>query len=248
VLIVEDEFESQLLYEKTFKHSRFQVIAARSIVEANAVLAKVTPAAIVLDILLGEGDSWDFLVDLRQSPVHGRIPVVIVSTLNDIQKGLALGAEACGVKPIDRAWLLSTLETLTGAARSLCRVLIIEDQPAMRYVLTQLIDPAHHVIEEAATGADGLASARVSSPDVILLDLGLPDMGGATVLRELKTDPATRRVPVVVVTGSRLEGPDLELVRGAAADIVNKDALTRERIAQALRLCAPLSSAEAVHD
>jgi signal transduction histidine kinase/CheY-like chemotaxis protein len=237
VLVVEDEFESQLVYEKTFKHSRFQVIAARSAEEANAVLSKVTPAAIVLDLVLGDGDAWDFLVELRQSSAHGRIPVVIVSTVADIQKGLALGADACGVKPIDRTWLLSTLETLTGAARSLCRVLLIEDQPAMRYVLTQLIDPARHLIEEAATGASGLASARRVPPDLILLDLGLPDMSGATVLHELKNDPDTCHVPVVVVTGSRLEGKDLDAVRAACADIVNKDTLTRERISQALSRC-----------
>jgi signal transduction histidine kinase/DNA-binding response OmpR family regulator len=239
VLVVEDEFESQLLYEKTFKHSRFQIIAARSLEEANAALAKVTPSAIVLDIVLGDGDAWDFLINLRQSPVHGRIPVVIVSTLADIQKGLALGADACGVKPVDRAWLLSTLETLTGAVRSLCRVLVIEDQPAMRHVLTQLLDPARHVIEEAATGVAGLASARRVAPDLILLDLGLPDMSGAAVLSELKSDPDTRHVPVVIVTGSRLEGHALETIRAACADIVNKDTLTRARISEALRRCVP---------
>src|SRR5262249_23165983 len=153
-----------------------------------------------------------------------------------------------GVMLVDRAWLLFMRETRTGAARSLRRVLLIEDQPAMRYVLMQLIDPAQHVIEEADSGASGLASARLATPDVILLDLGLPDMSGATVLRELKRDPDTRHVPVVVVTGSRLEGEDLAAVRAGCADIVNKDILTRERISQALLRCTPASSAEGVHD
>jgi signal transduction histidine kinase/CheY-like chemotaxis protein len=244
VLVVEDAFETQLLYEKTLKHSPFQVLAARSLEEAAGALLKVKPAAIVLDIMLGDGDAWDFLIKLRQSPALRDVPVVVVSALADEQKGLALGASAYGIKPVDRAWLVSTLERLTGSARSLRRVLLIEDQPAMRYVLAQLLDPLKHVIEEAATGASGLESALRNPPDIILLDLGLPDMDGATVLNHLKNDPDTRHVPVVVVTSSRLQESELDRLRAHCVDFVSKDALTRERISQALDRCLPAVHAE----
>jgi CheY-like chemotaxis protein len=101
-----------------------------------------------------------------------------------------------------------------------------------------------HVIEEAATGASGLESALRNPPDIILLDLGLPDMDGATVLNHLKNDPDTRHVPVVVVTSSRLQESELDRLRAHCVDFVSKDALTRERISQALDRCLPAVHAE----
>jgi len=247
VLVVEDAFETQLLYEKTLKHSRFQMLSARSLEEATDALSRMKPAAIILDIMMGDGDSWDFLARLQSSP-HKDVPVIVVSAVADEQKGLALGATAYGVKPIDRSWLISTLERVTGSRRSLPRVLLIEDQPAMRYVLTQLVDPSKHVIEEAETAARGLESARRDPPDIILLDLGLPDMGGAAVLNDLKTHPDTSDVPVVIVTGSRLQVHELERLRLHCADFINKDMLTRERVSQALRRCLSPLHAEAARD
>ena len=104
----------------------------------------------------------------------------------------------------------------------------------MRYVLTQLVDASRHMIEEAASGAAGLAAARRQTPDVILLDLGLPDIAGTTVLSHLKSDPATAHVSVIVVTASRPQGAALDLLRTQCVDVLPKELLTRERVSQAL--------------
>ena len=233
VLVVADAFETQLFYEKILKHSRFQLLPVRSSEDASEALGRIQPAVVLLDVLLDGGDGeWAVLAGLRQS--HPHVPVVVVSAVADEQKGRALGAAACGVRPVDRNWLVSTLERVTGVSQSVPRVLIVEDQPAMRYVLTQLVDASRHMIEEAASGAAGLAAARRQTPDVILLDLGLPDIAGTTVLSHLKSDPATAHVSVIVVTASRPQGAALDLLRTQCVDVLPKELLTRERVSQAL--------------
>jgi CheY-like chemotaxis protein len=84
------------------------------------------------------------------------------------------------------------------------RVLLIEDHDAARRGFAELLTAYGYDVLEAATGRAGLASASACVPDVIVLDLGLPDIDGWSVARELKASPATAGVPVIALTGSDL--------------------------------------------
>lgn len=141
-----------------------------------------------------------------------------------------------------RTWLLATLSRLTAAGHGLRQVLIVDDQEPMRVVLRQLVDGRHFQVLEAATGASGLQRAQDDAPDVILLDLGLPAINGREVLKRLKENAATQRIPVVLVTSARLDAAERAQLVSAAAGFVPKDSLTRERLDEALRKA--LASAE----
>lgn len=86
------------------------------------------------------------------------------------------------------------------------RILAIEDDADTREMYIRMLRDERHEAIVAATGADGL---RLSAerPDLIILDLGLPDIDGYEVLRALKTDPGTADVPVLIVSASRFEPP-----------------------------------------
>jgi signal transduction histidine kinase/CheY-like chemotaxis protein len=231
VLVVEDSDEDLLLFERALGSSHYQMLPARSIAAAQAALESVRPAAIVLDIRLHGNDSWDWLAKVKRNEATGTIPLVIVSSIDDERKGLALGADAYRVKPIDREWLLRTLDSLV-PGRAVVRVLLIDDEETSRYILRELLNDAGHAVSEAASAGNGLRCAEDARPDVILLDLCMDDMNGLDVLARLRENPATAPIPVVVVTAQRLTASELE--RLAGIPVVQKAALTRERLKLAM--------------
>jgi CheY-like chemotaxis protein len=223
VLIVEDAPEDQLLYEKYLKGSEFQAIPARSLDEARQALTRFAPRAIVLDILLGGQDSWGFLAAAKSDADLRQVPIIVATTVEDQAKGFALGADAYGVKPVARAWLLRELRhrVLGPAARR--RALVIDDDEIVRYLVRQRL--AHFEIAEATTGEDGLDQARRAPPDLIILDLVMPGMPGSDVLMRLAADAATREIPVVVLTATELDDLERRGLEARAAAVVSKATL-----------------------
>ena len=104
--------------------------------------------------------------------------MAVVTTIEDERKAFALGADVYCRKPVDRQHLLDFLAPLAAPDTSK-RVLVADNEEVFRYVLRQHLLAARHVISEAATGEEALRLARVERPDLICLDLGMPDIGGA---------------------------------------------------------------------
>ena len=100
-------------------------------------------------------------------------------------------------------------------------VLVVEDSDAIRAAFTILLEESGYAVAAAANGAEALRLAEERSPDLVLLDLGLPDMPGLDVARRLKTVPATSSVPIVALTG-RDEASDRDalMAAGCAAYLV----------------------------
>jgi CheY-like chemotaxis protein len=88
---------------------------------------------------------------------------------------------------------------VTGPGRPL--VLLVEDSDAVRAAFTVLLEESGYAVAAAPTGAEAVRLAAERAPDLVLLDLGLPDMSGVDVARRLKSSPETSRVPVVALTG-----------------------------------------------
>lgn len=233
VLVVEDELGTLLVYEKLLKGSDFQMFPARSLREARHLLQRIRPRAILLDILLPGEDAWSFLAELKRERATRDIPVLVVTTVEDYQKGIALGADAYCVKPVERHWLLEQLTRLTRQEPP-AKILLIDDEEIARYVLTQLLAGMPYVVSEAGSGQDGLRRAREESPRVIFLDLHLGDMTGFTVLDALHADAATRAIPVIVITSKVLEEDERHHLLQKAVEILSKEDLSREGVTAAL--------------
>jgi len=118
ILVVEDQAQVRLLYEKFLVDTEFQVFTASSIREAEDVWGSVKPAAVVLDILLNGEDAWTWLAQIKNDPVRRRVPVIVATEVEDKRKGLSLGADAYYIKPIFKQQLISTLRTLIGSSIS----------------------------------------------------------------------------------------------------------------------------------
>jgi signal transduction histidine kinase/DNA-binding response OmpR family regulator len=224
VFIVDDEAELRHIMEKYLRGSRYQPFGARNLREARDLLQRVRPQAIVLDIMLKGEDSWRWLSELKSTPATANIPVIVVTTVEDERKGRALGADAYCIKPISAEQLLSKLDSLTAR-----RVLVIDDDPAARYLMHKLLENENVCVIEARDGRSGLAAARRSKPSLIFLDLNLPDLGGEDVLEALRADIDLQEVPVAIVTSALVSRDQRERLGRRAQSVLQKSELDGDR-------------------
>ncbi len=238
ILVVEDDRQTLFLYEKYLRGAGFNVVPARTVDDARAALRKINPAAIVLDVMLDGETSWQFLRDLKNNPETREIPTLVVTvTTSGEAMARALGADEFHLKPLDREWLVLKLRALArlGAVE---RVLVIDDDQVSRYLVRKHLEGLPYEVLEAAAGLEGVRLARERRPNVIFLDFVLPEMSAFDVLDELKKDPATRNIPVIIHTSKDLAVEERRRLEAEASAIVHKQSLSREvaigRIREAL--------------
>jgi signal transduction histidine kinase/CheY-like chemotaxis protein len=238
VLFVDDDVETLQLYEKYLTGSKFRALPARDLREARFGL-RFRPRAIVLDILLAGEDSWPFLAELKSDIATRNIPIMVLTSVEDQHKANALGASAYSVKPIAREVLTRTLTELT----TVWNLLVIDDDEATRYVLTRALAELNCFVTEAATGTDGLRTAKEHPPHLIFLDLNLPEMSGVEVLQRLKEDPATASVPVIIYTSRPLDEVLTQELKGGASFVLSKQHYDRDALVTAVRQLLPIGAA-----
>jgi len=226
VLVVEDNRESLFVYEKYLKGSGYQVLPARTLREAKEWLKTVRPVAVLLDILLESENTWGFLAELRDQESYRSVPIVVVTMVENEARATALGADAFHAKPIERQWLLETLERLI-KERPLEKLLVIDDDEVSRYLLRGLLADTRFSLIECSSGREGLLVAREENPKAIFLDLVMQGMDGFAVLEQLKADSRTRDIPVFIHTSMQLSDGDRARLELATA-IVPKDGHSRE--------------------
>lgn len=139
----------------------------------------------------------------------------------------------------------SPLTIALDPANVMSRILVIEDEPDIRQVLDYNLRLAGHEVSAAARGLDGLRLVREESPELVILDLMLPDIPGTEVCRTIKDNPQTRSLPVVMLTA---RGEEIDRVVGfelGADDYITKPFSVRElvlRVRAVLRRKVPTSS------
>jgi len=227
VLVVEDDPSDLALFEKHLEDSCFQVITASTLKEAHNALKMVRPLAVILDILLLGEDGWSLLTEMKRDDSTRDIPVLITTIIDDQQeKALELGADEYFVKPVNHQWLLEKLLALI----ALEKILIIDDQPIDRYALKRKLIETGCTIIEAENGAEGIRKAKEEHPQVIFLDLVMPDMNGFEVLDHLNADLSTQEIPVIIYTNKELKVEERHQLLNGSQSILSKGTISRDEI------------------
>jgi CheY-like chemotaxis protein len=234
ILVIEDDEETQMLYEAFLRGSGFQSLKAYNLREANKILETTRPVAIVLDILMPNENGWGFLIELKEKAALRDIPVFITTVLEDHEQALSLGAADFCTKPVDRSWLLKKLKIIA-ASKPIQKVLLIDDEEVSRYLLKGVLADTKFSILEASGGIEGLEIAHSEQPDLIFLDLVMPDLTGFEVLLKLRQDARTRDIPVVVVTSKILDEQELALLKEKASAVVPKNVTSRDAVLLEIR-------------
>jgi len=227
VLAIEDSAETLMLYEKYLKNSRFQVIPASNVHNARQILQRLRPKAILLDILLHGENSWDFLAQIKQEEATREIPVIVITNVEDQVKAIGLGADAYCIKPVGRRWLLEKLNQLTFQTEAK-KMLLVDDEESTLYWLRGLLADLGCEILETSHGMDAIRVAREQQPQTILLDLMMPIVSGEDVLEQLKANPMTNHIPVIILTSKVLEANEYSSLAAKAAAILSKSSLAHE--------------------
>jgi CheY-like chemotaxis protein len=220
VLVVDDDPTVRELMERFLAKEGFTVVTAAGGLEALARARELGPAAVTLDIMMPDLDGWTVLAALKGDPRLADIPVVVVTILDEKSRGFALGAAEYLVKPIDRDRLLTLLRSICGGRVG--RVLLIEDDEPTRAFVHQTLSREGWSIDEAANGRVGLERLDAAPPDVIVLDLMMPEMDGFEFLAELRSRPDGGDVPVLVVTAKDLSEDDRRRLNGGVERVILK--------------------------
>jgi len=235
VVVVEDDRRSFDLLRVYLEAAGARVVGARDGQEGLDTVRRLSPAGVVLDILLPGIDGWDVLAQLKADPATAAIPVVVVSMLDERGRGFALGAAEYLVKPVGKEQLLAALYRAAAMPEQKHTVVAIDDDPLAIELVKASLEPEGWTVLGAATGREGLALIREQQPSAVLLDLLMPGMDGFEVVEALRADPETKSVPVVILTSKSMTQQDKQRLQGRITYVARKTQFNLSGLAGLLR-------------
>ncbi|CAH1905606.1 Histidine kinase [Candidatus Nitrotoga sp. HW29] len=240
-LVVEDDDRAAELIRIQLELLDIKTLRAVSAETAFSLAMQQPLALITLDILLPNMIGWEFLTRIKKIPALAHIPVVIISTMADRCMGLSLGASAILQKPISRADLHDTLTDLglhtTSSAQPkqpLTILIVDDDLMAVEIIALHLQDTSYTVVK-AHGGREAIEMAYRLLPDLIVLDLLMPEINGFDVVLALKNSTDTARIPILVVTSKQLTAEDRAALDPHVTKIINKTVLNQDQFLNEVR-------------
>jgi CheY-like chemotaxis protein len=234
VLVIDDDPTVHDLMRRFLEKEGLHMMAASAGEEGLRLAKTLHPAAIILDVLMPGMDGWAVLTALKADPELTDIPVIMQTIVDDKRMGYALGATDYLTKPIDRQRLASLLRKYR-CSHPPCPVLVVEDDTAMREVLRRTLEAEGWAVCEAANGREALAYMAEERPELILLDLMMPEMDGFQFVDEVRTHQDWRSIPIVVVTALDLSAADRRRLNGYVEQILQKGVYSCERLLREIR-------------
>jgi signal transduction histidine kinase/DNA-binding response OmpR family regulator len=219
VLVVDDEPHIRELLKYELTGEGYEVLEAGSGEETVAIARSERPSIITLDVLMPGIDGFDVLSILSHDPETSAIPVILVSVLDDRDKGFRLGAVDYLTKPIDRKDFLDCIRRVSTQldGSSGRKVLVVDDDAAITEALQKILSAEGFEVATAPDGETAIEQVTAFNPDLIVLDLKLPGISGYDVMRQLKSAEHSKSTPIVVMTASDLgRGRAKSLAMGAS--------------------------------
>ncbi len=221
-LIIDDDPSAIDLVQRFMVHEGFHVESALSGQEGIEKAHEIEPDVIILDVLMPGMDGWMVLSKLKATPELASIPVIITTMIdNNKELGFALGATDYLPKPIDRSRLGDILQTFKGTETDGV-VLLVEDDPTTREMMHKILEKDGWAVYEAENGRIGLERVGVVHPDIILLDLMMPEVDGFEFVARLRQHEAWQSIPVVVLTAKDITREDQMLLNSHVEKIIQK--------------------------
>ena len=230
--MVEDDDQAADLIRLLLEAEDFTVLRAAS-AEAALLLAPQQPLSLItLDLQLAGITGWEFLLKIRDIDALAQVPVVIISALPVSNLALTRGAATVLEKPFSSAQLKSALINLglQPARDHTCTVLVVDDDPKAVEVIARFLPAPAYDVVRAYGGGQAIKLAQQLQPDLILLDLMMPETDGFEVVEALRSNTATARIPILVVTAKHTTALDrvaLNSNPGNDIEIVEKTGFNR---------------------
>jgi CheY-like chemotaxis protein len=243
-LVVEDDDQAADLVRLLLEAEGFVVLRAIS-GETALMMAPQQPLSLItLDIQLPGIDGWEFLMRIAENSSLAQVPVVIISGLAAGNLALQRGAAAVLQKPISRVQLKASLANLGlhPTKERIHTVLVVDDDPKAVELITKFLPAPEYAVVRAYSGSEAITLAHRLKPDLILLDLMMPEMSGFDVVKVLQANGDTAGIPILVVTAKLVNVRDraeLNSAAGRVIQIVDKAGFNSERFIAEVRRSLP---------
>ena len=226
ILVVDDEEHVRRLLNYEFSQRGYLVIEAANGGEAIELARTEHPDLITMDVLMPVLDGYDATKLIKGDPATKDIPILILSIVENEDMGLAIGANQFISKPFAVDELLSSVGRLLDSGHK--KVLIADDDKILAETLRFQLEQKGFSPMVVHDGKAALESIKNEPPDLVILDLLMPDVDGFETLSEMKRRPAAANIPVVVLSGLEADGVKVRALSLGATDFVPKaDGLSR---------------------
>jgi hypothetical protein len=232
VLVIDDDAVARDLLQRFLTKEGYRVLAAPDGETGMSMAREHRPALITLDVMMPVTNGWSVLTALREDPETANIPIVMVTMAEDKETAFSLGATDFVSKPIERDRLVKVLQKYAGAQRT---ILVVEDDAETREMLRRMLEKEGWSVAEAADGRRGLERMRAANPQVVLLDLMLPEMDGFDFLDAMQGDERLAGTPVVVLTAKDLTAEERVALERSAARVLEKGQAGKEQLLRQVR-------------
>lgn len=238
VMIVEDDDMSRELLTITLTEAGYRVTAVSSGKEAILLARELKPSVITLDVMLPGISGWDVLKNLKHSSATSDIPILIISMSDEKNYSILWGAFDHLIKPVEKERLLSSLQKVKGKinVKSTPKVLLVDDEPTVVELFSSIIKQEGYEPICAYGGKEAVDKIINCHPDVIILDLMMPQFTGFEVIKVLKENPETIDIPVIVCTAKELSFEEKELLKKNVSYVMKKGNICRETLLNTLNM------------
>lgn len=237
VLVIDDDPTVRDLIARSLAGEPFHLVLAESGQEGLRLARELFPDVITLDILMPGMDGWTVLGRLKEDAELGAIPVIILTIVENQSIGYTLGAADYLLKPFKRETLIATLNKYRtpSPAELPGRLLVVEDDPTTRVMVRRMVERAGWEVDEAENGRVALERMEQHTPDLVLLDLMMPEMDGFAFVETMRAREAWQEIPVVVLTAKELTTAERERLNRRVERILQKGALQQDVLLTELR-------------
>jgi signal transduction histidine kinase/DNA-binding response OmpR family regulator len=238
VLVVDDDATVRDLMQRFLSRNGFRVVCARDGDEGLRLARQLRPDAITLDVMMPHKDGWTVLSELKADRDVSEIPVIMVTMIENKNMGYSLGAADYLTKPIEADRLVAILNKQRRDrpnGPSALRILIVDDEPSVRTLLRRILERDGHAVAEAENGRVGLQRVGENVPDLILLDLTMPEMDGFEFVGELRKNDAWQAIPIIVVTAKHLSTEDRAKLSRSVQNVLQKGAYSMDLLLGEIR-------------
>lgn len=233
VLVIDDETAARELIQRSLLKAGYRVHLARSGAEGIEAARELRPAVITLDVMMPQIDGWAVLGVLKSDVATREIPVLMVTVVDEKHLGMTLGATDYLTKPIDFQRLTALIRDHAERERS--HVLVVEDDDRTREILRRTMEKTGWTVTEASNGRTALKMIGQKQPNLILLDLMMPEMDGFEFMRELRQSSSWQGIPVIVITAKDLNSDDRRRLNGEVAQILKKGSYSIQDLHQEIQ-------------
>jgi signal transduction histidine kinase/DNA-binding response OmpR family regulator len=231
VLIIEDDLKFASILLRLANEKGFRCITASTGEDGLLMATKFNPVAIILDMDLPGMQGKGVLRRLKDNPAMRHIPVHIISARSMTMQPLLDGAVSYLVKPVEKHQLEHAFNRIEQfVKRKIKHLLIIEDNDNSRKAMKLLVCSDNVNCMEASTGKEALEIFKEQPIDCIILDLGLPDISGFDLIRQLEREDKSALPPIIIYTGRELTREENAELEKYAQSIIIKGVKSEERL------------------